>query len=344
MAQVLALLGVQPLWEGASRRVIGFEVLPLSVLGRPRVDVTVRVSGFFRDSFPNLLQLMSDAVQAIAQLSEEANQNPLADRVNREIGYWQSCGLDGNRARERASYRIFGSKPGAYGAGLQGLIESQNWQGDEDLAAAYIQWSAYAYDRQGQGHSQPEAFGQRLEQMQVVLHNQDNREHDLLDSDDYYQFQGGLAAAVRARSGSQPELYFGDNAMPSHPKVRRLQEEIAKVYRSRAVNPKWIAGVMRHGYKGAFEMAATLDYLFAYDATAHCVEDFMYRGIAEAYLFDGEVQAFIQQHNPWALRDMAERLLEANQRGLWEDASAEITDRLRAIAHFAEGEVEGRDP
>lgn len=342
VAQVLALLGVQPVWEGASRRAIGFEILPLSVLGRPRVDVTVRVSGFFRDSFPNLLQLMADAVQAVAQLSEAQAQNPLADRVNTETQYWQEQGLEGDRAKERASYRIFGSKPGAYGAGLQGLIESQNWQDDADLATAYINWSAYAYNRQGVGHSQPEAFGQRLAQMQVVLHNQDNREHDLLDSDDYYQFQGGLAAAVRVRSGKQPELYFGDNAMPANPKVRRLQEEIAKVYRSRVVNPKWIAGVMRHGYKGAFEMAATLDYLFAYDATTHCVEDFMYQGIAEAYLLDESVQAFIQKHNPWALQDMAERLLEAKHRGLWENASQETLDRLRAIAHFAEGEVEGR--
>jgi cobaltochelatase CobN len=176
--------------------------------------------------------------------------------------------------------------------------------------------------------------------MQVVLHNQDNREHDLLDSDDYYQFQGGLTAAVRALTGKNPQTYFGDNSIPENPKVRQLREEIARVYRSRVVNPKWIEGVMRHGYKGAFEMAATVDYLFAYDATANCVEDHMYQGVAEAYLLDPRVQEFIQQKNPWALRDMAERLLEANQRGLWKEVKGELLEKLRAIALQAEAVIE----
>jgi cobaltochelatase CobN len=176
--------------------------------------------------------------------------------------------------------------------------------------------------------------------MQVVLHNQDNREHDLLDSDDYYQFQGGLTVAVRALTGKNPQTYFGDNSIPENPKVRQLREEIARVYRSRVVNPKWIDGVMRHGYKGAFEMAATVDYLFAYDATANCVEDHMYQGVAEAYLLDPRVQEFIQQKNPWALRDMAERLLEANQRGLWKEVKSELLEKLRAIALQAEAVIE----
>lgn len=176
--------------------------------------------------------------------------------------------------------------------------------------------------------------------MQIVLQNQDNREHDLLDSDDYYQFQGGLTAAVKAQRGESPTTYFGDNAVPENPKVRSLKSEIARVYRSRVVNPKWIAGVMRHGYKGAFEMAATVDYLFAYDATTGCVENHMYEGVADAYVFDPAVREFIEKSNPWALRDMAERLLEANQRGLWQGASEEKVDGLRAIAHTAEGQIE----
>jgi cobaltochelatase CobN len=177
--------------------------------------------------------------------------------------------------------------------------------------------------------------------MQVVLHNQDNREHDLLDSDDYYQFQGGLTVAIRALTGKNPQTYFGDNSIPENPKVRQLREEIARVYRSRVVNPKWIEGVMRHGYKGAFEMAATVDYLFAYDATANCVEDHMYQGVAEAYLFNPVVQDFIQQKNPWALRDMAERLLEANQRRLWKGVNKETVEELRSLIHQAEAIIEG---
>lgn len=340
VAEVLALLGVQPVWDGMSRRVVDWEILPVSVLGRPRVDVTVRISGFFRDSFSNLIDLMYNAIAAVASLEEPPEDNPLAAKVRQEQAFWQQAGLSEQQAQARSLYRIFGSKPGAYGAGLQGLIEAQNWTNDQDLARAYINWSSYAYDQTGKGHAAPEAFTQRLEQLQVVLHNQDNREHDLLDSDDYYQFQGGLTAAVRALTGKNPQTYFGDNSLPSNPQVRQLREEIARIYRSRVVNPKWIAGVMRHGYKGAFEMAATVDYLFAYDATARCVADHMYQGVAEAYLFDTQVQDFVQQKNPWALRDMAERLLEAQQRGLWESATTQTLEELKKIVNQAEGIIE----
>ena len=355
IAEALALIGVQPVWDGPSRRVVDFEILPVSVLGRPRVDVTLRISGFFRDAFFNLIDLFDSAVKAVAALDESAENNPLAAQVQAEILYWESTGLSQFEAQGRSQFRVFGSKPGAYGAGLQGIIEAQNWTDDSDLAKAYINWSSYAYTSSSSsnlpgnvagvkqsewGCSAPEAFEQRLGQMQIVLQNQDNREHDILDSDDYYQFQGGMTAAIRNLQGKNPETYFGDNSIPEKPKVRQLQEEIARVYRSRAVNPKWIEGAMRHGYKGAFEIAATVDFLFAYDATANCVEDFMYEGIAEAYIFDEKVQAFIQENNPWALRDMAERLLEARQRGLWESANQGTLDKLRSIALQAEAVIE----
>jgi cobaltochelatase CobN len=383
IAEALALIGVQPVWDGPSRRVVDFEILPVSVLGRPRVDVTLRISGFFRDAFFNLIDLFDSAVKAVADLDESVEDNPLASQVKQEIQDWESAGLSREEAKVRSHFRVFGSKPGAYGAGLQGIIEAQNWTDDADLATAYINWSSYAYTstpptsnssplvvdtpptppyqggansnshscppplqggvRGGEwGCSAPEAFAKRLGQMQIVLQNQDNREHDILDSDDYYQFQGGMTAAIRNLQGKNPQTYFGDNSIPENPKVRQLREEIARVYRSRAVNPKWIEGAMRHGYKGAFEIAATVDFLFAYDATANCVEDFMYEGIAEAYIFDEKVQAFIQANNPWALRDMAERLLEARQRGLWQSASQDILDKLRSIALEAEAVIESQ--
>ena len=358
LAEALALLGVQPVWDYPSRRVVDFEILPVSVLGRPRVDVTLRISGFFRDAFSNLISLFDQAVAAVAALDEAPEDNPLAAQVQQESQMWQTAGLSQEEAEVRSRYRIFGSKPGAYGAGLQGLIEAQNWTDEQDLARAYINWSSYAYtstpafsqeaskDRltlsfgELGGIAAPEAFKQRLQQMQIVLHNQDNREHDLLDSDDYYQFQGGLTVAVRVLRAENPTLYFGDNSIAEHPKVRPLREEVARVYRSRVINPKWIEGMMRHGYKGAFEMAATVDYLFAYDATANCVDDYMYQGVAEAYLFDSQVQEFVQQKNPWALRDMAERLLEAHQRGLWQAVKGEVLEELRAIALQAEAAIE----
>lgn len=339
IAQIMALMGVQPVWDGMSRRVIDFEILSPSVLGRPRIDVTVRVSGFFRDAFPNLLSLLYKMMESLSNLEEKKEINPLASQVQQETAIWQEQGFTTEEAKQRALHRIFGSKPGAYGAGLQGLIEGQNWETDEDLARAYINWSSYAY-MGTKTVSVPKVFEKRLKELQIVLHNQDNREHDLLDSDDYYQFQGGLIAAVRHLKGKNPVTYFGDNSRPNNPKVRQLKEEIARVYRSRVINPKWIEGVMRHGYKGAFEMSATVDYLFAYDATAKCVENFMYQGIAENYLFDEKVHKFIEEKNPWALRDIAERLIEASLRGLWKNASKEILDKLKNIANQAEKFIE----
>jgi cobaltochelatase CobN len=344
LAQALALIGVRPVWDGASRRVVDFEVLPVAVLGRPRVDVTLRISGFFRDAFPNLIDLFDRAVNLVASLDESPDDNPLAASVRQESAQWLAAGLPEEQAIARSTYRVFGSKPGAYGAGLQGLIESQNWTDDRDLAQAYLNWGGYAYTGIGEGRSVPEVFEQRLQQLQIVLQNQDNREHDLLDSDDYYQFQGGMTAAVRSRSGAQPTVYFGDNSLTENPQVRSLKAEIAKVYRSRVVNPKWIEGVKRHGYKGAFEMAATVDFLFGYDATTRCVADHMYEGVAAAYLFDPANLAFLQKSNPGAARDMSERLLEAHQRGLWENVSADTIERLRMIALDAEGTIERQIP
>ncbi len=344
VAQVLALLGVQPVWDGPSRRVVDFEILQPSVLGRPRVDVTVRISGFFRDSFPTLIQLLDRAIAAVSALEEPDQTNPLADRLKKEILLYRAQGLSQEQAHKMASFRIFGSKPGSYGAGLQGLIEAQNWENEEDLARAYLNWSSYAYSHSSQTDIECNdasiVLPERLKQVQIVLHNQDNREHDLLDSDDYYQFQGGLVVAVRTLTGKTPQIYFGDNSVLGHPRVKSLAEELAKVYRSRVVNPKWLAGMMRHGYKGAFEMAATVDYLFAYDATTGQVPDYMYQGITEAYLLDPKVCSFVKEKNPHALRDIAERLLEAQQRGLWKSPTSETIKQLKNIITQSEEIIE----
>lgn len=339
-AEALALLGVKPRWDGG--RVVDFEITPVSVLGRPRVDVTLRISGFFRDAFPNLIALFDRAVQAVADLDEPGTENPLRAQVRADSQYWQQQGIPPQQAEERSRLRIFGSKPGAYGAGLQGLIEGQNWETEADLARAYLNWSSYAYRAEAEGQAAPEALRRQLAHLQIVLHNQDNREHDLLDSDDYYQFQGGMVAAVRTLQGRDPQVYFGDHARPQNPKIRALSEEIDRVYRSRVINPKWIAGILRHGYKGAFEMAATLDYLFAYDATTHTVPDFMYAGLAQAYLLDPQVQAFLRAHNPWALRDMSERLLEAHQRGYWQEGATDWLPQLETLMLEAEAWLESR--
>ncbi|MFN3988469.1 MAG: cobaltochelatase subunit CobN [Rhodocyclaceae bacterium] len=334
IAQALALIGVRPKWADGSHRVADFEILPMAVLGRPRIDVTLRVSGFFRDAFSNLIHLFDAAVQKIAEIGEddEADDiNPIRARIRAEAAALAEQGLAPQEARRQAGFRVFGAKPGAYGAGLQGLIDARNWDDDADLASAYRNWGGYAYGRDDYGAAVPETFVRRLAGIDLVMHNQDNREHDLLDSDDYYQFQGGMAVAVRHFGGRQPELYFGDHANPQSPRVHSLAHEISRVVRARVTNPKWIAGVKRHGYKGGFEMAATVDYLFAYDATARVVRDDQYARVADAYVEDDDTRDFLQRHNPDALRDICERLLEAMQRGLWQapgDYRARLEQRL----------------
>ncbi|AZD99702.1 cobaltochelatase subunit CobN [Pseudomonas chlororaphis] len=319
IAQAMALMGVRPVWATGSQRVDDFEILPLSLLDRPRVDVTLRVSGFFRDAFANLIRLFDAAVQAVAALDEPDDLNPLAAKVRAEREALLQSGLDAEAAQRQAGWRIFGAKPGAYGAGVQGAIDGRLWQSREDLAEVYLNWGGYAYGGADEGTAARGQFARRLSQVQAVLQNQDNREHDLLDSNDYYQFQGGMLAAVESLSGAKAASYHGDHSQPDLPKIRSLKEELNRVIRSRAANPKWIAGVKRHGYKGAFEMAATLDNLFAFDATTQLIDDHQYALLADAYLLDPATREFIQQHNPHALRDMTERLLEAQQRGMWQE-------------------------
>jgi cobaltochelatase CobN len=335
IAQALALMGVRPTWDAASRRVTGFEVLPLSVLGRPRVDVTLRVSGFFRDAFPNLIDLVDSAARAVAALDEPEADNPLAAAVAEERDALVAGGADSAVAERQAGFRVFGSQPGAYGAGLQALIDSGAWDDAGDLARAYLAWGVYAYGSGAGGEAAQALFARRLGRVEAVVHNQDNREHDLLDSDDYYQFEGGLTAAVQELSGERPAVYHMDHSRPESPRARTLEEEIARVVRARVLNPKWIRGVMRHGYKGAFEMAATVDYLFAFAATSGAVADHHFDAVYDAYLGDPDVRDFVAQHNPAALAEMAQRLLEAQERGLWRPRSNAAHDALSALARPA---------
>jgi cobaltochelatase CobN len=352
IAEVLYLLGVRPRWDGGNRRVVGLEAIPLIELGRPRIDVTVRVSGLFRDAFPNLVRLLNDAVTLVALLEEPLDWNHVRAHIARDAALLSTecrvpsteprdryalgsshCVLSVEEAARRARLRVFGSKPGAYGAGLLPLLDGQNWQSTDDLAKVYLAWSGYAYSGSAEedGKEELEALKLRLSQTQAVVQNQDNREHDIFDSDDYFQFHGGLIAAVRGLTGVPPPAYLGDSSRTESVRVRTLREEAYRVFRSRVVNPRWLAGVMRHGYKGAVEMAATVDYLFGYDATAQVVDDWMYERLAAAYLFDDSVRDFLRRSNPWAERAMVERLLEAAERGLWHEPAAGSLARLHEL-------------
>jgi cobaltochelatase CobN len=332
VAQALALMGVRPQWETRSGRVTGFEILPASLLDRPRVDVTLRVSGFFRDAFPNLIDLVDSAARAVAALDEPAETNPLAARVAADRARLEASGVAPEAAARRAGHRVFGAKPGAYGAGLQALIDSRGWKDERDLAEAYLAWGGYAYGGGAEGAAEHGLFRDRLAQVEAVVQNQDNREHDLLDSDDYYQFEGGLAVAVRHVAGATPVVYHGDHSRPEQPRIRTLEEEVGRVVHARVVNPKWLKGVMRHGYKGGFEMAATVDYLFAFAATAQAVKDHHFDAVYDAYLGDVAVRGFLEAHNPAALGEIAERLGEAIDRGLWRPRRNSLRERLGELA------------
>jgi cobaltochelatase CobN len=317
VAQALALLGVRPVWEPESRRVVGLAPVTVAELGRPRVDVTLRISGFFRDAFPHAVALLDDAVRLVAALDEDDGDNPV-------------------RAAGAADPRLFGPPPGGYGSGLLGLIESKAWRSDADLAEVYLAWSGFAYGRDRAGEPADDAMRRRFAAIEVAVKNQDNREHDIFDSDDYLQDHGGMVAAVRALTGQAPLAWFGDSADPADPKVRALSEEAARVVRSRVLNPRWIGAMQAHGYKGAFELAATVDYLFGYDATTGVVADWMYERVTEAYVADPEMRKFFQASNPGALRSAAERLLEADQRGMWA-ASDAAREALASAVLEAEG-------
>lgn len=333
IAEILALLGCRPVWDDASRRVTGFEVVPVGELGRPRIDVTVRISGFFRDAFPHVVGLIDDAVRAVAELDEPADANYVrahADEDTAEHG-----------DRRRATARIFGSKPGAYGAGLLPLIDARNWRSDADLAEVYAVWGGYAYGRGLEGRAARGDMETAFRRIAVAAKNVDTREHDLVDADDYFQYHGGMVAMVRHLTGESPEAYVGDSATPDQVKTRTLGEETHRVFRARVVNPRWMAAMRRHGYKGAFEMAATVDYLFGYDATAGVVDDWMYEKLSAEYVFDPENRDFMKKSNPWALRGISERLLEAAERGLWAEPDQETLERLRATYLELEGELEG---
>jgi cobaltochelatase CobN len=341
VAEALHLLGVRPRWDGENRRVVGLEVVPADELGRPRIDVVLRISGFFRDAFANLVHLVDQAIETVASLDEPDEVNFVAKHYREERARKLAAGLSEEAARRTSLYRIFGSPPGSYGAGILPLIDAGNWAEVSDLARAYEAWGAYAYGRAEYGVDAVPEFRRRFAAIAVAVKNQDNREHDILDSDDYLQYHGGMIATVRALTGRAPRQYHGDSADPSRVRVRDLAAEVRRVFRTRAVNPKWIRGMMRHGYKGGFEMAATTDYLFGYDATADVAEDWMYEGLARAYALDADVQAFLREKNPWALMAILRRLFEAAERRMWERPPDDLMAELRRLHWELDAYLEG---
>ncbi|WP_169944433.1 cobaltochelatase subunit CobN [Microbispora sp. H11081] len=332
IAEVLALLGVRPEWDDMSRRVSDLKVIDLAELGRPRIDVTVRISGFFRDAFPHVVAMLDDAVKLVAELDEPDEMNFVRAHVRAHLAE--------HGDERRATTRIFGSKPGSYGAGILQAVESGTWRDDDDLAEVYTVWGGFAYGRGLDGVPAADDMRAAYRRIKVAAKNVDSTEHDIADSDDYFQYHGGMIATVRALTGSDPKAYVGDSTSPDAVRTRTLQEETNRVFRARVVNPRWIGAMRRHGYKGAFELAATVDYLFGFDATAGVVHDWMYESLARSYVLDETTQEFLRGSNPWALRGIVERLHEAAERGLWAEPDDETLRALRKVYLEVEGDLE----
>jgi cobaltochelatase CobN len=340
IAQALWLWGCEPVWEESSGRVVDFRILPLTLFGRPRVDVLLRVSGLFRDTFGETMRLLATVPKRLAEEDEPPELNPIREAWLRDRESLVRRGLDNREATRRAALRVFSSQPGSYGTGLLPLIDAGNWSSKSDLTDVFCKWGGHAFDSDGTASESIDLFRRRLAEIEVVHQNQDNREHDVLDSDDYFQFQGGLQTSIEQLRGRAPVNYHGDSSCPDRPRVRPLKEELTRVIRSRVLNPRWIEAMRQHGYKGAFEMAATVDYLFGYGATTSFVEDHHYEEIAQALLLSPKQKEFFQEHNPVALQEATERLLEAAERGLWERPDEATLSALEENLLELQGQLE----
>lgn len=339
IAQALYLMGIQPIWLKNSDKVIGLEPITFEELKRPRMDITLRISGLFRDTFPNLIELVEDGVNIAAALEESDEENFIRRNFKREVTELVEQGISMETAQQEAGMRIFSDPPGTYGAGVDSLINSKNWANYTDLGNIYTFWGGYAYGKNFHGQQVTQVFSRRLSNAQITIKNESSMEIDMLESDDFYNYHGGLIAAVRTKSGKKPRSYCGDSSDPTKVKLNDVREQSAKIMRSRILNPKWFDGMKQHGYKGAQEISGMMDFVFGWDATSDIIEDWMYEKISENFLFNEERREWIKSVNPWAIQNMLERLLEAQQRGMWE-AKDDTLEKLRGMYVEIEGDIE----
>ena len=339
IAQALYLMGVRPVWNPGNARVTGLEVIPASELNNPRVDITFRISGFFRDGLPNIVEMLDDAVMMVSVLKEPFEANILRRNVFLEKEQLIRQGISPDEALREAGFRIFSCPPGTYGAGVSDAIHAKAWESSDDLGEVFVNWGGYAYGKGCYGEDRRESFRKRLNKIQVVVKNEDNREHDLFSSDDFNSFFGGFIAAVNKEAGEQPMAFAGDSSDPDRVIYRSVAEEVKHIFRSRLLNPKWIQSMMAHGFKGAGDLSKTVDMAFAWDATSQVIDDWMYQSLAEKYALDPEMQEWLRNVNPHALQNISERLLESIHRNMWA-ADEEMQQDLEDLYLEVEGDIE----
>ncbi len=341
IAQVLAMMGVEPVWTDAGR-IDDVEPIPLEELDRPRIDVTTRVSGLFRDAFPAAAGVIHDAVDAVVDLEEPHEMNYVKKHVEEEAETLEEAeGLEADEARDAVVDRVFTTKPGGYGAGTNKAVDEGNWEDRSDLASVYVQWGGYAMGSRGRISDAHDSFERRLSSVDATVKLEDTMEQDEFDSSDWYAFHGGFISAVAEVSGEEPASYVGDSSDPDNVVVYTNEEKVRKSMRARVLNPDWLESMEEHGYKGAGDLSTTVDVTLGWDATTGVISDRLWEDVAEAYAFDEDRQEWMTDVNPWALESITATLLEAIDRDLW-DASEEIEDRLRDINLSVEGDLEAR--
>ena len=330
LSQILYLVGVEPVWKGG--KVNGYRIMPLEELGRPRIDVTIRVSGITRDCFYNCIELVDEAIAEVAMLDEPIEEN-----------YVRKHALDTekkNTTENETEYaRIFGSKPGTYGNGVNLAVYASAWKEDKDLSDVFVHWSRYAYGKSFFGAEAQDTLVAQLGTVNLTFNKTVTDEYDLLGCCCYFGSHGGLTTAAKEISGNDVHVYYGDTRDRDKIEVRTLADEVRRVVRSKLLNPKWIEGMKRHGYKGAGDISKRIGRVYGWEATTHEVDDWIFDDIARTFVLDKEMRVFFEQNNPWALEEVGRRLLEAYERGLW-DADEEVIKGLKSAYLEMEGWIE----
>ncbi len=302
LAQMMSLIGVEPVWRGG--RVGGYRVISPEELGRPRIDLTIRVSGITRDCFYNCIELLDEAIREVASLDEPLDQNYL-------------------RRHAQENPRIFASKPGTYGNGVNLAVYASAWETEEDLSDVFVYWNGYAYGKGVFGQEAHKQLKSQLRSVDLTFNKTVTDEYDLFGCCCYFGTHGGLTTAAKEHSHKPVATYYGDTRDPDRVAIRSLADEVRRVVRSKLLNPKWIEGMKRHGYKGAGDISKRVGRVYGWEATTQEVDDWVFDEVAKTFVLDEEMKKFFQEANPWALEEMGRRLLEAYERGLW-DADPEV--------------------
>lgn len=336
---ILWLMGVRPIWSKTGDLVEDLEVIPLSELGRPRIDVTIRITGLFRDAYPNLVEMFNDAVELVADLDEDDEENYIAASIRKDLVDEISKGIAHDEAIHNSKLRVFGSPPGSYGGGINLAIAASEWKTTEDLADICVTWSSYAYGRGLYGAKRPEQFKRRLSNSDVTVKNMPDREHDILAMDEVFEYMGGLNAFVKAYGKKDAMFFIGDDSDPDNSKLRTTSEECRFIFRSKVLNPKWLNGIKEHGYRGAQELSKLAEYMIGWDGTSDSIDDWMYEAYTNKFLLDEETHKWLRENNPYALLEILKRMQEAIDRGLWE-TSKEMRYNIKNLFLDAEEFIE----